>query len=158
MTLRRDDASAARLDPFVEATVEVFRTMADTEVRPVDATTPAPAGDLMATVGMTGDADGYVAVLVREGLARTFVSRVTGIEPREVLASDLRDGVGECANMIAGSAKAALAQEGFSLRLSLPVVEASPAGKTPAGAAVRVFDAEGEPFSIHVGWKDHRKG
>jgi chemotaxis protein CheX len=106
--------------PVVNQIVEhVFQTMMGLEVRAVDAPFP-PAGDLItAAISLAGTWKG--AVLVECGLneAFLFTSRIIGVDPPTSLNDDVRDALGELANMVGGNLKSVLPG---GVGLSLPTV------------------------------------
>jgi chemotaxis protein CheX len=124
----RKDPPAGQLDvqyinPFLEATAETFRQMAGMEcvrtgvtVR-VDGSTK---GFISGTMGLSGPAEGFVALTFEDSLARKIVCRMLQVQPGEETEDDIRDAVGELMNMIAGRAKAELVNTEHSFQLSLP--------------------------------------
>jgi len=108
--------------PFVEATVECFSTMMDVEPSLKDIVfekPPIKSTDTCALIGMSGEAQGVVALTFGEHSAKKSVARFLG-EKEEELDDDLTDAVGEIINIIAGAAKAKI--EGVRLTISLPTV------------------------------------
>lgn len=97
----------------------VFQTMMGMEVRLVDTPFP-PAGELItAVVSLAGTWKG--AVLVECGLegALLFTSRMLGVDLPASLNDDVRDALGELANMVGGNLKSVLPG---GVGLSLPTV------------------------------------
>jgi chemotaxis protein CheX len=113
-------AEATDFGPVINQIVEhVFQTMMGLDVRVVDAPFP-PAGELItAAISLAGTWKG--AVLVECGLneAYLFTSRMIGVDPPTSLNDDVRDALGELANMVGGNLKSVLPG---GVGLSLPTV------------------------------------
>ncbi len=88
----------------------------------------APTGHISGTVGLSGTQDGLelrakLSLIFPEAIAkRVFRSMMMMELDTPVEMSELRDVVGELANMTAGGAKTRLSEDGFKLLLSLPNV------------------------------------
>jgi chemotaxis protein CheX len=106
--------------PVVNQIVEhVFQTMMGMDVKAVEVPFP-PAGELItAAISLAGTWKG--AVLVECGLneAFLFTSRMIGIDLPTSLNDDVRDALGELANMVGGNLKSVLPG---GVGLSLPTV------------------------------------
>jgi chemotaxis protein CheX len=143
------------LNPFLNATVEVFRTMLACELtrgQPSLKTNSSPQYEVSGLIGLTGKFQGMVVV---------SLGRETAIQATEVLLSErppeinaqVVDAVGELTNMIAGSAKSRLEQ--FQLSVGLPSVICGkhhcigfPSNSTP----IRLpFDSPFGPVCVDVG-------
>jgi chemotaxis protein CheX len=113
-------AEVTDLAQVVNQIVEnVFQTMMGMEVRAVDVPFP-PSGDVItAAISLAGTWKG--AVLVECGLPEAFLftSRMIGIDPPTSLNDDVRDALGELANMVGGNLKSVLPG---GVALSLPTV------------------------------------
>jgi chemotaxis protein CheX len=114
------NAEVTDFEPVVNQIVEhVFQTMLGLEVHVVDAPFP-PSGDLItAAISLAGSWKG--AVLVECGLPEAFLftSKMIGIDPPTSLNDDVRDALGELANMVGGNLKSVLPG---GVGLSLPTV------------------------------------
>jgi chemotaxis protein CheX len=97
---------------------EVFLTMLDMEVIPVDGENFAPIEGLTATIQFLGESAGAALVHCSREQAKDFTSRLLG-EKVEDVNDDVRDVLGELANVIGGNLKS-LFSPGMSL--SLPLV------------------------------------
>jgi chemotaxis protein CheX len=143
------------LNPFLNATVEVFRTMLACELirgQPSLKTNTSPQHEVSGLIGLTGKIQGMVVV---------SLGRETAIQATEILLSErppeinaqVVDAVGELTNMIAGSAKSRLEQ--FQLSVGLPSVICGkhhsigfPSNSTP----IRLpFDSPIGPVCVDVG-------
>ncbi|MBU0509284.1 chemotaxis protein CheX [bacterium] len=144
------------INPFVEATVNTLTQMAGMECERtgLDASTNAVAhGHISGTMGLSGVAEGFVSVTFSTDLARTIVCRMLQIETGEESEDDIRDGVGEFMNMVAGAAKAELANTEHAFQLSLPQVILGPhsLGQPRGMPVISIqFTTEGLPFEILV--------
>ncbi|MBD3344733.1 MAG: chemotaxis protein CheX [Chitinivibrionales bacterium] len=110
------------VNPFITSTIETFKTMINTEVKPGAPrakTEPFPTHDISGIIGLSGDAQGSIAISFPKVLALKFVSLMTGMTIK-IVGPDLTDGIGEIANIIAGNAKQHL--DGLNLMISLPNV------------------------------------
>ena len=97
----------------------VFATMLDLEVRPSEDPCPASSGMLTAAVYLTGPWTGAAYVHCEPRQACGFASRFLGMPAPDTVDSDVRDVLGEIANMIAGNLKCTLAP---GVRVSIPSV------------------------------------
>lgn len=77
--------------------------------------------DISGTIGLAGEATGFVTINFPEKIALTIVSNMLG-EQMKNITPVVKDAVGEIANMIAGGAKGELIEKGYSFKISLPVV------------------------------------
>ena len=112
----------AYVNPFITSTIETFTTMMNVEVSPGKPRVkqePLPTYDISGIIGLSGDAQGSIAVSFPKVVALRVVSKMLGMELK-VVGPELTDGIGELANIIAGNAKQHL--DSFSLSISLPNV------------------------------------
>lgn len=137
---------------FLGALRETLSTMAMLEVE-VQETAPCErlggSLDVSATLGLCGDREGLLVLSLDGGLAAQVVAAMLGVGEDEV-GDDLCDGVGEVANMVAGSAKTALEEGDHRFSLSIPATiegakhEVTPSTRTP-GVLARC-SVEGRPL------------
>jgi chemotaxis protein CheX len=111
------------INPFVSATLNVFKTMFATTLQRGQIFVRRPNethGGLSGVIGLSGKTlQGAVAIVLAEETAITATERFLGTNVQTVTA-EVVDCVGELVNMIAGNAKAQL--EAYSLSLSLPSI------------------------------------
>ena len=110
------------INPFISAVTNTFSMMAGCEVErgtPILKRNPLPAHDISGVIGLSGKAIGAVVISLSKPLALKVASNMLMAEVSE-LDADVADAVGELTNMIAGSAKAELAE--YQLEVSLPNV------------------------------------
>lgn len=128
------------INPFITSMVNVFKTMAQTEIKRNSLTLKKGDrvfGEITAVIGLAGAGSGTVMISFPSSLARTLVSRMLGCEENTIGKDELKDGVGEIVNMVAGSAKASFSDTKYKFSISLPTV------------------VEGDPASLEIG---HKKG
>ena len=109
--------------PFIKSTESVFEAMLGVE------TTFGPLEEVQqghqmfavtSVIGLTGEhLTGSISISLGKDVAKQVLERLTGIEAEEV-DDDVRDAIGEMANMIAGQGKRDLTD--FVLQLGLPQV------------------------------------
>jgi len=110
------------VNPFIRATVETFKTMLG-----LDVTTGTPmlkkdanhSYDISGVIGLSGEAQGIISISFPKTMALKIVSILLN-EEIKIVTSELTDGIGEMANIIAGNTKQYLTQ--FKLSISLPNV------------------------------------
>ena len=159
-------ATESVIQDFIDVTVEVLSTMAQLEVTPKgvqeiegDSSLMAVTAcmDITGVLGFSGGKQGSILVTFPERMALSAVGGMLGMEFTEV-DGDVRDGVGEIVNMIAGSAKTRLQNRGINFELSIPntVVGANHQIAAPASTRrTRIdFNSTSGGFFIEVYLKD----
>jgi len=126
----------------------VFSTMLGLEFQQGASMRPCPASPetLTAAVHLEGPWNGEVVLRCREPQAREFAARFLGMPASDTVNEDVRDVLGELANMIAGNLKCTLRP---GIRLSCPRVIAGAGQALPDSAIVICelgFQTEGGPF------------
>ncbi|MBL0062167.1 MAG: chemotaxis protein CheX [bacterium] len=145
------------INPFVSGTVETLKQMAGMNCERTglrlapDATS---TGFYSGTIGLSGKAEGFVSVTFSKDLATNIVCKMLSMTTEEVTEEDIRDGVGEFMNVVAGAAKAELVNTKHAFSLSIPqVFSGGPhTAAQPRGIPVFVieFKADGERFDVLV--------
>jgi chemotaxis protein CheX len=143
------------LNPFLNATTSVFRTMLSCELtrgQPTLKQHHSPEYEVSGLIGLTGKCQGMVVV---------SLGRDTAVKAAEIMLAERPDGlnkqvidaVGEITNMIAGAAKAQLAK--YELSVGLPSVICGknhsigfPSNSTPI---LLPFDSAIGPVCVEVG-------
>lgn len=128
---------------FCESMRQTFETMVFLPVEcgdPEPIADGGPLSDISATIGLTGsEFSGILALAftleVSEAVFRSMMMMEAG-DPVE--KAELKDAVGELANMVAGGAKATLQNGGMDCALGLPTVISGDSHQlqSPADAAV----------------------
>ncbi len=114
------------INPFLEGTISVLKTMAFVEPRsgkPYLKVDSAAKGDVSGIIGLTGSAAGSLALSFSEGAILKIVSNMLG-EDIKSINNDIKDAVGEITNMISGVARKNLEAEGFYIQAAIPTVVA----------------------------------
>lgn len=152
------------INPFLEGTVSVLKTMAMLEPRagkPYLKEGKQAKGDVSAIIGLTGSARGSLALSFSEESILKIVSNMLG-ENYSAINGEVRDAVGEITNMISGVARKKLEAEGFSIAAAIPTVVS---GKDHSfihvlgGPSIIIpFETDNGPFFVDVCLKDTRKG
>ena len=86
----------------------VFRTMLNLAVVPYPATWKHPKELITAIVYFAGEWDGAILLECTRDQALKFTQRLMGIDLPETIDDDVRDALGELANMLAGNLKSVL--------------------------------------------------
>lgn len=112
------------IQPFINATLTVLKTMAFTEAHfkpPYFKDEKTANGDVSGVIGLTGDASGSLSVSFPEKTILVIVSNMFGERMSEV-DDEIKDAVGEITNMISGQARQELEGLGMSLESAIPTV------------------------------------
>jgi len=101
--------------------------------------------DVSGVIGLSGEAQGTIALSFDKIASLKIVSKMIGMELK-VVGADLTDGIGEIANIVAGYAKQYLTE--FKVSISLPnvVIGKSHELAAPSGVATIVV-----PYSCELG-------
>jgi chemotaxis protein CheX len=144
------------INPFIESTYEIFRTMLSAKVQRGDvalADQQTNPRDIMALIGLSGRARGMVALAFPVNTALHMVNRLLSTEIK-VLDDTVSDAIAEMVNIVAGGAKARLSGDGPPMDLSLPTVVRGNNFNVdyPSGSVwLEVpFTSELGPFSLRV--------
>jgi chemotaxis protein CheX len=107
------------------AASDVFGTMLATQLEvspPFENPEPFLEAEVTGFIGLSGAFRGYVALHASREQSRDFTARLLGAELDSIRSDDeLRDAIGEIANMIAGQVKRELVRQG-GIDISLPSV------------------------------------
>jgi chemotaxis protein CheX len=116
-------ATTVHREDLESVVVSIFTTMMRLEVSPSEAPCPGSASMLTAAVYLTGEWTGAACIHVEPEQACGFTGRFLEMPPPDAVGDDVRDVIGELANMIAGNLKCTLAP---GVRVSLPSVSDGP--------------------------------
>jgi chemotaxis protein CheX len=114
------------INPFLIAAVNVMKTMANVEPipgKPFLKNESTALGDVSAIIGITGVAQGSMALTFTESCIIGLASALMGMT-FTVLDDDVKDSVGELTNMICGDARRRLSEKGITLQAGIPTVVA----------------------------------
>lgn len=140
------------INPFLTATVEVFKTMADLSVTmgKVHIKDMSKNQDNIyvasATIELTGSTTGQVSLRFSKSMIMTLVGAMTGESPKG-LDADCMDALGEVANVVTGNAKKSFPQSGVTI--STPKVTQADA-MTQGPVLVLPFDCAAGRFLVEV--------
>jgi chemotaxis protein CheX len=116
------------INPFIESVNELFNTMLSCEAKRGDigiANSGSNPRDIMALIGLSGNARGTVALAFPVNTALQMASRLLGMEVK-VMDDTVSDAVAEIVNIVAGGAKAKFRvcsdESKQPIQLSLPTV------------------------------------
>jgi chemotaxis protein CheX len=139
------------IDKYIsDATLEVFATMVFLDITPEE---PMMGNDdgidssLTSTIGLAGDLKGVLAVHCPESAALGIAGAMLGMECAEI-DDDVKDAIGEIANMVAGGLKTALAADGVNTELAIPTTIQGKNVRTSGQSGVQRFII---PFVIPAG-------
>jgi len=116
------------INPFLEATVSVVKTMAALE--PVPGTPSikkesSSHGDISGIVGITGEAEGSLSITFHKDCILHITSQMLGEEKKEI-NNEVKDAVGELTNMISGDSRRRLQLLGHTFQGAIPSVVSGP--------------------------------
>jgi len=102
---------------------EIFTAMVGADVSPCQTTVTATKfkDSVSAMVGFAGSFNGMISINTPQKLAMAFASQMLGMDVT-AFDDDVRDALGEIANMIGGSFKHHFVKDGHEVRLSTPSV------------------------------------
>jgi chemotaxis protein CheX len=136
------------VNPFITSTIHMFKTMLNTDVKPGAArvkTEPFPTYDVSGIIGLSGDAQGSIALSFPKVLALKVVSLLLGQDVK-VVGDELTDGIGELTNIVAGNAKQGLTNYKLSISLPNVVIGKNHVLRSPSGLPTIIV-----PFSSTLG-------
>ena len=144
------------INPFISATLQALEMMASVRPdrgAPFVKTDQVAKGDISGIIGLAGETSGSVAITFPENLARRIYANLVGEEAGGI-TDEVRDAIGELANMIAGGAKAELAQQGCSFQIAIPTIVVGEGHtidhKGQGPCLVVPFNLDGEEFWLEV--------
>ncbi|PIE58475.1 MAG: chemotaxis protein CheX [Desulfobulbus propionicus] len=106
------------------ATQDVFASMIFLDLKPgnpVEGKDASFDSSLSSMIGLAGDLKGLLAVHCTRETALSITSSMLGMEVDE-LDEDVKDAIGEVANMVAGGIKASLTDYKVNIELAIPSV------------------------------------
>lgn len=117
--------NARFIDPIKNALVSVLTMMAQLEPvvgKPKDKTDNLAPGAVTGIINLEGkQTTGSVAISFSKEVALDLTNRMLRMELTEI-DDQVKDMVGEMANMVAGGAKREMEEDGFDFKLTLPTV------------------------------------
>ncbi len=141
---------------IIDATVEVFSTMLMVELE-VGEPLEGRGGDILANItsmiGLGKDIRGMLAVHCPGSVARNITGSFLGMDVTEI-DEDVKDAIGEIANMVAGNLKVAFAEHGKKIELAIPTTIVGDSFRTSgmfgARRVIVHFKMDGETFMMEL--------
>lgn len=116
------------INPFLEATVSVLKTMASIDPvpgKPYIKKGTSAIGDVSGVVGISGDTEGSLCITFTRACILFIISRMLGEEQKEI-NDEVKDAVGELTNMISGDSRRRLEEIGYHFLGAIPSVISGP--------------------------------
>ena len=107
---------------ITESTQEIFSSMIMLDVTPGEPykrNKSVLRDSISGIIGLTGSIKGLLAIHLPRQTALTVTTAFLGVDVVEI-DEDVRDAIGELANMLGGNLKAALDPKGSGIQLSMP--------------------------------------
>lgn len=116
-----------------------------------------PPTNCTGLIGLSGKLTGAVAVHFPESFAIKVVSSMLGESIKE-LSQDVRDGIGEITNLVAGGIKTILSRDGLDFDISVPTVfsgeNMTSQMMLQSPSVIVPFSCSGESFCVELGVKN----
>lgn len=115
---------AELINPFLEATVSVLKTMASLNPvpgKPYIKNGTTATGDVSGIVGITGDTEGSICITFTRACILQIISQMLGENQLEI-NDEVKDAVGELTNMISGDSRRRLEEMGHHFQGAIPAV------------------------------------
>ena len=150
------------INPFIESTLETLMTMANIEAKKGNISVQQDDKaifDISAVIGLAGESvSGMIALSFPRKVALKIASSFIGQEIK-VIDDDVCDALGELANIVAGSAKKRLVDNGNKFNIALPTVISGKGlslySPDNAGPSIVVkFSSSAGPFAVQVNLKE----
>lgn len=145
---------------IIEGTKEVFSTMLMVELEtgnPIEGKGGDVDSNLTSMLGLGKDIKGMLAVHCPAAVAKDITGTFLGMEVEE-LDDDVKDAIGEIANMVAGNLKIFFQEHGKNIELAIPTTVVGKSFKTTGmSKATRVavpFSMNGTTFLIELKYMD----
>jgi chemotaxis protein CheX len=144
------------LEPFITAACTALREMAEIEVAVesvYQTTLDRALGDIGAVIQLRSGGEGSLVISFPQQTAAALAGRILAGVTQKVNEDLIRDCVGEIANVVAGQAKALLADGPYRIAFSLPqIVVSANDFRPPPGldALVVVFGSDQGGFALQL--------
>ncbi|MBF0245350.1 MAG: chemotaxis protein CheX [Planctomycetes bacterium] len=144
------------INPFIEATIMALETMAMLKPKRTKVYLKNNAtvnGDISGIMGLTGEVDGSIVVTFAAETACKVVGSMLGVK-FDSINDEVKDGIQEVVNLIAGQAKAKLSGTKFHFKISIPTCVTGKNHEITRAKGVPIivaeFDLNGDPFAVEV--------
>ncbi|MCX8118311.1 MAG: chemotaxis protein CheX [Desulfobacterota bacterium] len=150
---------AELINPFLEATISVLKTMAGiqpTPGKPYIKKGTTATGDISGIVGITGETQGSICITFSRECILLILSQMLGENVYEI-NDQVKDAVGELTNMISGDSRRRLEELGHHFQGAIPSVISGPGHEirhVTKGPILSIpFKTHGGPFTVEVCFK-----
>jgi len=111
-------------DVLLQAAKEVFETMIFMEIEKCTQPEQQIQDDaLLGSITFSGNLEGCLAICCGQVCGKTIAANMLGMDGSEELSrEDIKDAIGEVANMVMGSVKARLPEDVGQINVSIPTV------------------------------------
>lgn len=116
------------INPFLEATISVLKTMASVDPipgKPYVKKESSAIGDVSGIVGITGEVEGSLCLTFSKECILYVVGKMFGEEQKEI-NEEVKDATGELTNMISGDSRRRLQEIGYRFQGAIPSVVSGP--------------------------------
>ncbi len=147
------------INPFLEATVSVLKTMASVDPvpgKPYIKQGTSATGDVSGVVGITGDTEGSICITFSRSSILFIISQMLGEQQVEI-NDEVKDAVGELTNMISGDSRRRLEEAGYHFQGAIPTVISGHGHEIKhitKGPILSIpFNTQAGPFTVEVCFK-----
>lgn len=112
------------INPFLEATIHVLKTMAFVNSKPEKPyikKDEIAKGDITGVIGISGDHEGSLSISFSFPCIKGILEKMLG-EVHDELDEEVNDAVGELTNMICGQARTKLEAMNINLKAGIPTI------------------------------------
>ena len=141
---------------IITATTEIFSSMLMVELEadePIEGKGGEIASNITSMIGLGKDVRGMLAVHCPASVAQDITGSFLGMDIDEI-NEDVKDAIGEIANMVAGNMKIAFADHGKDIEIAIPTTIVGKSfctsGMSGAHRVVVCFTMNGEQFMVEL--------
>ena len=112
------------INPFIESTLNNLEQMASLQAEKLDVSVvkdPKTNSDISAVIGLSGEITGSAVISFPKAIALSVASAMFMEELTE-FNSDVKDAIGEFANIVVGNARNKLVDSGLNVTISTPTI------------------------------------
>lgn len=116
------------INPFLEATIHVLKTMCFLEPlpgKPYIKKGSSANGDVSGVIGIAGEVEGSLCITFPQECILFIIGKMLGEDLKEI-NDEVKDAVGELTNMISGDSRRRLQEMGHSFQGAIPSVISGP--------------------------------
>jgi chemotaxis protein CheX len=109
---------------LIDSANEVFETMVFMDLIQTEDISPVSSSEsLIGSITFRNGIEGCLTIGCDKSCAAAIARNMLGLDPdEEVTDDDIRDAIGEIANMVMGSVKSRIAEDSASIQVSIPTV------------------------------------